>query len=147
MEKPFDPELLKIRVRGLARRIKEIRLEALAEATGVQESQPKKEKILTSHLTIDLDRRRVWLVNTPNNGTVEAKLRDMEFKVLVYLVEQEGRIVTRKEILQNVWKTSHISDRLVDRQVCSIRKKINDLYGKDMEIILTVQGEGYKFVS
>ncbi len=146
MEKPFDPELLKIRVRGLARRIKEIRLEAITEAAVVPERQPKKDKIVTSHLTIDLDRRRVWAVNTPNNGTIEAKLTDMEFKVLVCLVEQEGRIVTRKKILQNVWKTSYINDRLVDRQVCSVRKKINDLYGKDMEMILTVQGEGYKFV-
>jgi two-component system alkaline phosphatase synthesis response regulator PhoP len=74
------------------------------------------------------------------------ELTPREFDLLAYLIENEGRAVTREAILKAVWGESYLgTDRTVDNFVTRLRQKL-DLPGEPMHF-LTVRGIGYRFVS
>ncbi|HUR83534.1 MAG TPA: response regulator transcription factor [Thermoanaerobaculia bacterium] len=78
--------------------------------------------------------------NVTRDG-VSVDLSDLELKVLRYLVEHRGSIVTREELLAAVWKHDEPPlTRTVDVRIASLRQKIG------ASLIVTVHGEGYKFV-
>jgi hypothetical protein len=72
-------------------------------------------------------------------GTVP--LTKLEFGVMKYLDAHTGRVVTRDELLQNVWEQSFGGSNVVDAVVKSLRKKLGPL-GSALE---TVIGHGYRF--
>ena len=77
---------------------------------------------------------------TRNGAPVE--LSDLEMNVLRYLVEHRGSIVTREELLANVWKHDEPPlTRTVDVRIAALRAKLDD-----PSLIVTVHGAGYKFV-
>lgn len=69
-----------------------------------------------------------------------------EFKLLKFLIENEGHVLTRESILNKVWGYDYYGTaRTIDNFINKLRQKIE----KDMEQprhILTVRGAGYKFV-
>ena len=68
-----------------------------------------------------------------------------EFELLSYLMEHMNRVVTRDELLDNIWGYDYIGDtRTVDVHIKRIREKIKD---HDKWSIETVWGIGYKFVT
>jgi two-component system alkaline phosphatase synthesis response regulator PhoP len=70
----------------------------------------------------------------------------LEFKLLRYFVEHRGALLTRDELLENVWSYAAMPvTRTVDVHVASLRQKIERNPAKP-EFILTVHGMGYKFV-
>jgi Transcriptional regulatory protein, C terminal/AAA ATPase domain len=73
------------------------------------------------------------------NGTVP--LTKLEFGVMEYLDAHTGRVVTRDELLQNVWEQSFGGSNVVDAVVKSLRKKLGPL-GSALE---TVIGHGYRY--
>jgi two-component system response regulator RegX3 len=75
--------------------------------------------------------------------TVEITRREMD--ILVYLHRHAGRIVSRKELLTEVWQYADagIETRTVDIHMLKLRKKIAGLAG-DAALITTVRGEGYR---
>lgn len=158
IEKPFDPELLKIYVRNLAARIKRIRNEAIEDASKKVEMEDKaegktenkkegqEEKILTKHFSIDLVRNKISAFNiSATEKEKELDMTEQEMKVLAFLIKS-GKDLSRKEILVGVWGAAQYNERIVDKQVCSIRGKINKAYGKEMKFIVTKSGYGYRFV-
>jgi hypothetical protein len=72
-------------------------------------------------------------------GTVP--LTKLEFGVMKYLDAHAGRVVTRDELLQNVWEQSFGGSNVVDAVVKSLRKKLGALGGA----LETVIGHGYRF--
>jgi hypothetical protein len=72
-------------------------------------------------------------------GTVP--LTKLEFGVMKYLDTHTGRVVTRDELLQNVWEQSFGGSNVVDAVVKSLRRKLGPL-GSALE---TVIGHGYRF--
>jgi two-component system, OmpR family, alkaline phosphatase synthesis response regulator PhoP len=69
------------------------------------------------------------------------ELSELELNVLRYLVEHRGSIVTREELLANVWKHDEPPlTRTVDVRIAALRQKL------DPSLIVTVHGSGYKFV-
>lgn len=69
-----------------------------------------------------------------------------EFEVLRYLIEHEGEVVSRKDMLDDVWGYEIFpTTRTVDNFILSLRKKIEDDYS-DPQHILTSHSVGYKFV-
>ena len=75
--------------------------------------------------------------------TVE--LTPREFDLLAYLLQNEGRAVTRDAILQAVWGESYFgTDRTVDNFVTRLRQKL-DMPGDPVHFV-TVRGVGYRFV-
>ncbi|OGB86948.1 DNA-binding response regulator [candidate division WOR-1 bacterium RIFCSPLOWO2_02_FULL_46_20] len=74
-------------------------------------------------------------------GTVE--LTAMEFKLLQYLAENEGRVFSRERLLDNVWGVEvAIETRTVDVHMRRLREKL----GKAGKHLKTLRGVGYKFV-
>jgi len=72
-------------------------------------------------------------------GTIP--LTKLEFGVMKYLDAHTGRVVTRDELLQNVWEQSFGGSNVVDAVVKSLRRKLGPL-GSALE---TVIGHGYRF--
>ncbi len=72
---------------------------------------------------------------------IPVKLRPREFALLVYLIENKGRLLTREQIVYRVWGSRYEGEyRTVDTHVKRIREKI----GQPAHCIQTVWGEGYK---
>lgn len=69
---------------------------------------------------------------------VEVKPKELE--ILKYLFLNEGRVLTREQIIENVWKESEEIpfDRVIDVYIKELRKKLK------LDCIYTVRGVGYK---
>lgn len=90
---------------------------------------------------VELDLRRRIL----REDGEEKRLTTHEAGVLAYLIENQGRNVTREELLENVWGYSpHMQTRTVDNQILKLRKKVEPI-PSDPRFILTVHGVGYRF--
>jgi DNA-binding response OmpR family regulator len=74
------------------------------------------------------------------------ELSAREYRLLRYLVAKEGTVVTRDELLDEVWGyNSYPSTRTVDNHIARLRQKI-EANVEEPRHILTVHGVGYKFV-
>ena len=69
-------------------------------------------------------------------------LKDMEYKLLLYLVQNRGRVVTKDELLKNVWDDEFIGEGTIAVHIRHIREKTEE-NAKDPKIIKTVWGVGY----
>lgn len=63
----------------------------------------------------------------------------LEFNLLKYFVENFGRVLSREEILKNVWKNVAVTERAIDTHIASLRKNIQDSNLK----FQTMYGAGY----
>jgi DNA-binding response OmpR family regulator len=73
------------------------------------------------------------------------ELSAMEFKLLTAFVRNEGRVLTRTQLLDVVWGTgTHVTDRVVDNQVTNLRKKIEPEPERP-RYLLSLRGLGYRF--
>lgn len=75
-------------------------------------------------------------------------LREVEpqvFRVLHYLVEQRGRLVTKEELLDNVWGDRFVSESALTTRIKQARRAVDD-DGTKQWAIKTVHGRGYRFV-
>jgi DNA-binding response OmpR family regulator len=77
------------------------------------------------------------------NHTIELTRREMD--IIAYLYRHMDRIVSKKELLTEVWQyaDANIETRTVDIHILKLRKKITDLMG-DLPVIVTIRGEGYR---
>lgn len=128
--KPFGMRELVARVKANLRRVT---LVDEQNASGVG------QKIVTEHLTIDLDRYEV----TKNGEVIELTLR--EFELLKFLAVQPNQIFTREQLLKDVWGYEYFGDiRTVDVTVRRLREKI-ELDSSEPTYIMTKRGVGYYF--
>ena len=123
--KPFSPRELVARVKAVLRRGKE--------------PPGRKEEVLRfAGLEINRANHRLLL------NDQEVPLTPMEFRLLWYLASHEGRVCTRKELLERVWGYDSASDvRTVDVHVKRLRRKLSA--PKASFFIATVWGLGYRF--
>jgi DNA-binding winged helix-turn-helix (wHTH) protein len=68
---------------------------------------------------------------------------DRAFDLLQLLLDRRGTVVSKKEILSHVWPSITVSESNLRFQITSLRKAL----GKDRDLIRTVTGRGYLFVS
>jgi len=95
--------------------------------------------ISVGDLTIYPDRYEVWL-----NGRL-IMLRPKEFEVLLYLVQRQGVVVTRDDLMNAVWGFDYIGgQRTVDVHVSALRKKLE--LDQESVRIDSIRGVGYKLV-
>lgn len=132
LAKPFDLEIFLARLNGLLRRRHWIR----------SESKPETPAGLT------INGRYVDFQNLElRNGEEIVHLTLMETKLLQYLIENEGRAVSRKAILEEVWLLQEDTDtRAIDNFIVRLRKHLEDA-PNDPKILQTVRGVGYRFLS
>lgn len=67
------------------------------------------------------------------------------FSVLVYLIEQRGRLVTKEELLDNVWGDRFVSESAMTTRIKQARRLLDD-DGRQQWAIKTVHGRGYRFL-
>jgi DNA-binding response OmpR family regulator len=81
--------------------------------------------------------------HTLNNNNKTSSLTALEFRLLWYLAENTGKLLTRAQILERVWNdVSGVPTRVVDVHVAALRKKLNEV---DAELqISSVRGIGYR---
>lgn len=97
-----------------------------------------KNKIESSGIIIDRDAYCVSI-----NGK-QVDFAPKEYELLVYLIENEGVVLSREQILNAVWGFDYFGDyRVVDTHIKKIRKKLDNL----AKLIQTVVRVGYKFQS
>ncbi|PKM52582.1 MAG: DNA-binding response regulator [Firmicutes bacterium HGW-Firmicutes-7] len=73
---------------------------------------------------------------------VEVEFAPKEYELLLYLIENQGRVLSREKILDTIWGYDYFGDdRVVDTHIKKIRKKMGD----KAEYIQTVVRAGYKF--
>ena len=88
-------------------------------------------------LSVDLVRRRV-----KRNGVV-IELQPREFELLVFLMQNAGRVVSKTMIMENVWDYNFDPQtNVVESRICRLRDKLDRCF--DEPYIHTVRGVGYK---
>lgn len=132
LAKPFDLNIFLARLNGLLRRRQWLR----------DESKPANgASVFTINgRTIDLENLDL------RNGDELIHLTLMETKLLQYLIDNEGRPVSRKAILEEVWHLQEDTDtRAIDNFIVRLRKLLED-EPNNPKIVQTVRGIGYRFV-
>jgi len=120
--KPFSPRELTLRIRAILKR-------------GAAQETPGDIYTVKS-LTVDVTRHKVTV------GNKEAALTPMEFKLLLILIQRQGRVQTRERLLSDVWDiAADVTTRTIDTHIKRLRKKIGPM-GRHIE---TVRGIGYRF--
>jgi two-component system OmpR family response regulator len=90
---------------------------------------------------IDFENHRVTV------GGEEVNLTPMMMKLLQYFVTNEGRLIPRAELLENVWEMpGHISTRAPDQFLSRLRK-IFETDPSEPRHFLTIRDAGYRFVA
>ena len=77
-----------------------------------------------------------------NGSTV--KLTTLEFRLLTYLIENKGKVISKKELFEKVWEDKFTGDGTLNVHIRRIREAIEPDPNKP-KYILTVWGDGYKF--
>ena len=121
--KPFSVAELMARVKALLRR-----------------SAPERIADVLTYEDIVLDR----LAHSVNRGDAEVRLGPTEFKLLLFFLENRGRVQSRQQMIDGVWgRDSVIDERTVDVHVGRLRKALS--IGETPDPIRTVRGGGYVF--
>ncbi len=76
------------------------------------------------------------------DGAVAVEPRVLE--TLIYLVRNRGRVVSKADLVEHVWRGAHVTDSAIARCVMGARRAIRDPAGES-EAIHTVHGRGYRF--
>ena len=90
------------------------------------------------HLCVDFGARQAFVDKAP------VKLTSLEFKLLAYLVQNAGRMISKQEIFERVWEDKFTGDSTLNVHIRKIREAI-EREPSNPEYILTVWGDGYKF--
>ena len=125
MTKPFSPRELVARVKAVLRR-------------GRSATTP--ERILVfQRLRIDSAAHRIWKDETP------VELTTLEFDLLFALARHTGGVLSREQLIEQVWGNDYYGDeRVVDVHLGHLRKKIED-DASNPSLVVTVRGVGYRF--
>ena len=112
----------------------------LAKVKAVLKRCGKKEgaNYADGRLSVDFEGRQVLVNGTP------VRLTALEFKLLAYLIRNEGRMIPKRELFEKVWEDKFTGDGTLNVHIRKIREAIERDPGSP-EYILTVWGEGYRF--
>lgn len=117
--KPFEPEVLYSRIQALLRR----------------SGQMKGSRIFCDHLSVDTEKMAVYC------GQEEITLSQPEYQIFLLLMENKGRTVTRKQLLEQVWDSNgnFVNDNTLTVAMKRLREK---LHGPSC--LKTIRSFGYR---
>ncbi len=127
--KPFSVRELIARVKSIFRRIE----------MDTEDMNKRPKKIVAKDLEIDTEKYEVKVKGKKVN------LTPLEFDLLCFLAENEGKVFSREVLLDRLWGYDYFIDtRTVDVHIRRLRTKIEE-DPSNPEYIITVRGKGYKF--
>lgn len=133
--KPYRLRELVARIRAVLRRSASTDPTREVEVAGSREER----LIEAGDVVVDPDQRRVFVRRE------EVHLRRKEFDLLVMLVENAGRVLTRDVLIDRVWGSDYFGDtKTLDVHVKRLRSRIEEDPSKPV-LITTVRGVGYRF--
>ena len=139
LAKPFDLNILLVRLKSLLRR-------TAWQSTKTPETPPpvpadQSDEYSFNHRTIRFDTLELIAPNRTTHLTL------MEADLLRHFTEREGQIVSRKQILEEVWRVHEDTDtRAIDNFIVRLRRYIED-DPSDPQHLVTVRGIGYRFLA
>jgi DNA-binding response OmpR family regulator len=135
LPKPFDLKILLARVRGLLRRL-----------NWARKAKPVTEEPAPASDVFQFDGKKVDFGALEVHGRSRTyRLTQMEADLLRHLIKNAGRVVSRKQILEEVWGLHVDTDtRAIDNFVVRLRRYIEDEPTKPKHL-QTVRGIGYRF--
>jgi len=114
------------------------RAKAVLKRSAAVPTEPQRETIKFGRIEIDKGSDRV----TRNGEYV--KLKPLELKLLLYLIEKQNSRVTKDELLEKVWGDTFIGDGTLSVHIRRLREKLEDTPNSP-QFIKTVWGSGYMF--
>lgn len=123
IQKPYSLAVLLAKVRAVLKRY----------------GSREQTKYEDGRLTIDFNSREVLVDRAP------VKLTSLEFKLLAYLVQNAGRMISKQELFEKVWEDKFTGDGTLNVHIRKIREAIERKPGSP-EYIITAWGDGYRFV-
>ncbi len=139
MTKPFSMRELMARVKAMLRRVRLIREEITSSVQAQAAGDTQPAILVYGNLTIDTGRREARI-----DHRVLA-LKPKEFELLYFIARHKGQVLSREQILQQVWDWNFFGDsRTVDVHIRWLREKIEPDPSHPIRIV-TVRGAGYRF--
>ena len=133
LTKPFDLDELLSRARNLLSFSRRTRGEE------DEDSLPEADRYQFGEVEVDFNSFEVTVAGTP------IRLTQLEMKLLQYLVQHEGRVVSRQELLENVWKMpGQLTTRAVDQFILRLRKAFEPDPAHP-RYFRTIRDAGYRF--
>ena len=130
MTKPFSPREVVARVKAILRRSQFV-------------NEIEKEDVDDEDIIIRSIRIRPEFFEVYKEDEL-LELTPKEFELLLYLIERQGRVITREHMLNSVWNYEFAGDsRIVDVHISHLRDKLEE-NPKQPKLIKTVRGLGYK---
>ena len=133
IEKPYSLGVLLAKVRVVLKRYGNV-------ASGQESSEKADKSYDDGHLRLDDKNKKVFV-----DGEAK-KLTSLEYKLLKYLSDNHDRLVTKKELFDNVWNDKFTGDGTLNVHIRKIREEIEE-NPADPSYIVTVWKEGYRFNS
>jgi len=118
--------------------IKEVlaRIKAVLRRTDVlHDAMPREALIKLSGIELDIEKKRLSVDGSKTD------LTPIEFQLILILMKSPGRIFSRDQLLDLIWRDVNVTDRTVDVHITRLRKKLGK-YGK---FLITRKGYGYCF--
>ena len=135
IKKPYTLNILLAKVKAILGRYEKA-AEAAGAASSASSEADKADYTLTDSLSLDINTHKLI-----SDGE-QISLKAMEYKLLKYLLENRGRVVTKDELLRDVWDDEFIGEGTLAVHIRHLREKIEP-DPKNPDIIKTVWGVGY----
>ena len=123
IQKPYSLSVLLAKVKAVLKRY------------GAKETA----KYADGRLTVDFSARQAFVDGIP------VKLTSLEFRLLAYLIQNAGRMISKQELFEKVWEDKFTGDGTLNVHIRKIREAIEAEPGNP-QYILTAWGDGYRFV-
>lgn len=142
IKKPYTLNILLAKVKAILKRYENSSVrQQMSDAKAVSEDKQstqkqEKEILIAGNIYLDTASHKVV-----NNGNI-LPLKAMEYKMLLYLLENRGRVVSKDEFLKNVWEDEFIGEGTLAVHIRHLREKI-EADSNSPQIIKTVWGVGY----
>jgi DNA-binding response OmpR family regulator len=146
LPKPFDLSILLARLQGLLRRSQWMRTGHAPNSSGVQATSDPRN--VSDFGTFSFNGKTIdfGTLELRTSGNV-TRLTLMESQLLRHLLRNDGRVVSRKQILEEVWGLHEDTDtRAIDNFMVRLRRYIEDEPAQPRHL-LTVRGVGYRFLA
>ena len=128
LTKPFSPTELMARAKAVLRRT---HMPELRDDSGI---------VRSDGISIDLSRHRMLI------DEQEISLTPTEWRLLTYLVRNEGRVISHRVLAEKVWHSEYTTGSAIKMCVRRLRHKIGDA-GNCSAVIRTHRGMGYSFAA